>query len=263
MKSNPPKIPVVNPAPTGCKTSKVTNAPIITVNSGVKNVWSISGIILRICFSSQAKNIPAISAANSPPAAGLYTFSVKGRSTSALLNLVNKGIPEFAIHIAPANAPRIGEPLNSFAAFMPTKIGKYANSAQPIVLIHSYHHIPLKAPFDDTLITLHIPLIRPAAIIPGNSGTKILAILLKNLCTGWFCIAFLSALFSLASSSAVGSSAVPKGIPVSSANSAPIFSTFPGPRTTCRVSDSTTPKTPSILFIVTTSTLDASLSLIY
>ncbi|WP_252248648.1 hypothetical protein [Clostridium sp. ZBS20] len=45
-------------------------------------------------------------------------------------------------------------------------------------------------------------------------------------------------------------SAEPKDKPLNSANSEPIFVTLPGPKTICKVSDSTTPKTPSIFLLL-------------
>ena len=81
-------------------------------------------MIFLIWRSNNAKNIPLISAAKSPPAAGLNTLFVRGSITSASLNFAKRGIAAFAIDIAPAIAPRTGEPLNSLAAFIPTSIGK-------------------------------------------------------------------------------------------------------------------------------------------
>ena len=60
------------------------------------------------------------------------------------------------------------------------------------------HHSPAQAFWLETLMTLAIPLIIPAAIIPGSKGMKILAILCKKRCRGLSYLAFCWALLVLA-----------------------------------------------------------------
>ena len=121
--------------------------------------------------------------------------------------------------------------MNSRAALYPTYKGKKANSPQPIVRIDWYHHSKLYAFFVVTLITFEIPLINPAAIIPGNNGTKIFAMCSKKRWIGPLCFALFSFLFSFAKSAASTSSTLPNSIPVNSANSRPTSVTLPGPKT--------------------------------
>ena len=165
--------------------------------------------------------------------------------------------------MAPAIAPSTPDPPNSFAALKPTRIGRYANSAHPMVRMHSYHHMPDRVPPVETLMTLQIPLINPAAMIPGSRATKIFAIFFRKRCTGLSCLAFCFALFSAVTAdtssfffgAAPGSSATPLAMPVNPQNASRTLFTFPGPKTICRVSLSTTPRTPSSFLTPSKSTL--------
>ena len=72
-----------------------------------------------------------------------------------------------------------------------------------MVRMAAYHQIPLSEPPVETPMTLVMPLMRPAAMMPGSSGTKMLPILLRKRWTGLSCLAFWAALLSIVLKEAV------------------------------------------------------------
>ena len=166
-------------------------------------------------------------------------------------------------HRVPPTPPRMALPPNSFAALKPTKMGRNVNRPQPRDLMVRYHQSVANAELVWKSMTLVMPLIRPAAMMPGSSGTKTFAMWASARCRGLSCLALLSAFTSLAifaasRSPSAFSSALPRAMPVSLANASPTRLTVPGPRTICSVSDSMTLMTPSTFLIPSRSTLPLS-----
>ena len=157
--------------------SKAINTLIIKVKSGVRNVSSITGTIFLTCFSRYATIIPINNEASSPPIPGVKGLPVKGSITVLLSSTFkSKGSTGFATNIEPIIPPSTAVPPNSLAAFIPTYMARYPNITKPTLFMAANHHTVLYAFFVITFITFVSPIISPAAIIPGSSGTNIFAI---------------------------------------------------------------------------------------